>query len=548
MSRKLLSLALALCLTLSLAVIPAAANGTEETLESTSLAFYSSADCGADSYIERNSTVSYYTLPTMGTLWLHSDESIAAKSLSIDGPVETYSLGEDGKTVEIELDKDKFAPTGNNIYTLSLSASVDGESVRININNRTSTSSMSVQVNGEEYVVGFAELSGDPQTIIQGPWVYRGVTGEPNAENAREFFYSPVVSVAKLVKDKDGTQRYEFGGNIPVSVKVTGMEIRPVYSEDENADFGETFSFEEGPTAVLQTSSVSGNRVNLYRKLGYTTTAVLLASVEITAGNETLTGAVALQLMAYRIAEKTVVCEADDTVADINAAIAAAVEKLPGEPGNPYQGTVHVELQGERYEGYIELPADIRTNKGDYEIRFESKSTSGRTTIVGGADMNNSTASFYDIDFVAPSSPPAGETETRALYGGQAWTVDCTLSGYDVAMDDDGHEFCGMSMSDTVFADNGIALRVSLPDQGAMGGIDRSGNAFINNGTAVQILSLGESVMPYYYRISDCSFVNNDVTFDVRHPGTFYFYRNYYGRVKQNAGDMSSAEILAALR
>ena len=52
---------------------------------------------------------------------------------------------------------------------------------------------------------------------------------------------------------------------------------------------------------------------------------------------------------------------------------------------------------------------------------------------------------------------------------------------------------------------------------------------------------------PYYFRVTDNNFVNNDTDFDIQYPGTFYFYRNYYGRVKKNVDDMTSAEILAAL-
>ena len=527
MKRRLFSIFLALALCLSL--LPAAAFAEDEP----ALGFYTAAECGASSYVEPGSTVGYYTLPTIGTLWLRSDGSFNTSQLNND-LVASYSQSDDGRTVEIKLNEDKFK--GNNSYSLNVSS--DGVSVSIYINSGISSSS-SISVSdkkGEEYEVGFADLSGDAQTIIYGTWVYRGVTGEPKPENTREFFYSPIVSAAKVVEDENG-QHYEFGDGLPVSVEVISMEIRPAYSEDTNEDFGETFSFSADPEAVLATSSVSGNQVSLYRKQGYTGTFVLLAAVEVTVDGAKQSGVVSLPLMAYRIEEATVECGEDDDAADISAAIDDVVDNL-----KDHKGTVYVKLKGTRYEGELVLPADMMETKGDYEIRFEADNESGRTAIVGGVNLNNSAASFYDIDFIAPDKAAADGTEARALYGGQAWTDGCTFSGYDVAMDAVGSVTCGMKPNNSVFADNGIAVRVDLDnDTGVSLGGDWTGNAFINNDTAVQILSLSPGMSPYYFRIIDNNFVNNDTDFDIQYPGTFYFYRNYYGRVKKNVDDMTSA-------
>lgn len=64
----------------------------------------------------------------------------------------------------------------------------------------------------------------------------------------------------------------------------------------------------------------------------------------------------------------------------------------------------------------------------------------------------------------------------------------------------------------------------------------------------MQVLGLSNFVSPYYFRMVESNFVDNDVTFDVRCPGTIYLYRNYYGETRKSAASMTSAEILEAIR
>ena len=385
--------------------------------------------------------------------------------------------------------------------------------------------------NGKEYVIGFTLGEGETMTIMQQSsegYYWRDISGEPNLGNPRHKRLDATVAVAEIVSDDSG-EHLEFDG-LPLSVNVLSMELRYV-SGDGSAE-NNPYSF-SGDDDVTQLSAVEGNSAGIYLKQGYATDAQVVANVEVRNNGEVLeTGYVALKLSGYRIHEATVECEEGADADKITAAIQAAVDDSPVD-----RGTIHVVLKGNRYDGIIKIPANIMSEKGDYEIRFESASTTGRTTIVGGVACNNSQVSFYNIDFVAPE----GEEESRAIYDGRSWAVNCTFRGYAVAMDAGEGDINGMGANYSVFYENDTAISSGNLANGL------TGCAFINNDTAVLVPGLMEDLAPFYYRIAENNFVNNSVDFDVQCAGTFYFYRNYYGRVKNNAS-MTSAEILEALR
>ncbi|MBQ3126721.1 MAG: hypothetical protein IJC15_06585, partial [Clostridia bacterium] len=81
-----------------------------------------------------------------------------------------------------------------------------------------------------------------------------------------------------------------------------------------------------------------------------------------------------------------------------------------------------------------------------------------------------------------------------------------------------------------VFINNDIAVRFDLGNSivGAGGDVWKN-NMFLNNGIAVQVLSLNGGTSPYYFRILNSNFINNDTDFDIRSGGTLYLYKNYFG-------------------
>lgn len=401
------------------------------------------------------------------------------------------------------------------------------------------SAALQVTENGRDYVIGFTIGEGETRTIMRHSYdgyYWRDISGKPNPDNPSDKRLDAAVAAAEIVSDNSG-EHYEFD-SLPLSVNVLSMDLRYV-SGDGSAD-DNPYSF-SGDSDVTHLDAVEGNSAEIYLKQGYATDAQVVAKVKVSSnsGEVLETGYVALKLSGYHIYEDTVACEAGASADDITAAIEAAVDEAPSrENSQTSGGTIHVVLEGDRYEGTIQIPADIMKTKGDYEIRFEPASASGRATIVGSVVCNNSQVSFYNMDFIAPED----QEESRAIYDGRSWAVNCTFRGFDVAMDDGEGDINGMGATYSVFYENETAI-ISRGD--LANGL--TGCAFINNGTAVLIPSLRTDVVPFYCRIAENNFVNNDVDFDVRCAGTFYFYRNYYGRVKNNAS-MTSAEILEALR
>ena len=66
---------------------------------------------------------------------------------------------------------------------------------------------------------------------------------------------------------------------------------------------------------------------------------------------------------------------------------------------------------------------------------------------MGGVVCNNSQVSFYNMDFVAPE----GQKESRAIYDGRSWAVNCTFREYAVAMDAGEGDINGMGATYSVF-------------------------------------------------------------------------------------------------
>lgn len=380
-------------------------------------------------------------------------------------------------------------------------------------------------------MIGFTLGEGETMTIMQHSnegYYWRDISGQPNTNNPRDKRLDAAVAAAEIVSDGSG-EHYEFDG-LPLSVNVLSMELRYV-SGDGSAE-NNPYSF-SGEADVTQLRNVDGNSAGVYLKQGYATDAQVVANVEVRNNGEVLeTGYVALKLSGYRIHEATVECEEGADADKITAAIQAAVDDSPVD-----RGTIHVVLKGNRYDGIIKIPANIMSEKGDYEIRFEPAGTTGRATIVGGVVCNNSQVSFYNMDFIAPED----QEESKAIYDGISWAVNCTFRGYAVAMDAGEGDINGMGANYSVFYENDTAISSGNLTNGLTGCV------FINNDTAVLVPGLMEDLAPFYYRIAENNFVNNSVDFDVQCAGTFYFYRNYYGRVKNNAS-MTSAEILEALR
>lgn len=490
--------------------------------------FYSSAYLNEASKISAESHVCYYALPTEGVLWMTSENDFT-QNLSIETDIGEQPVWEkiDSKTVKITLPE----PESNSGYSLHVYDAPNHSALFIS--SMPEGSCIRIQNGSNEYIVGFAFNEGDIVIISEGNWTYADTTtAEPDPANPRRMFRKMTVDVGLRKVDSNGNAYYEVDKTGPVSVKVLSMEVRHLSGD------AETLSFAQEGEQVTRLDEVPDNTAMLYTKNGYAATALVTATVEVTVGGSTQPGTVSVGIDIDRGTNQTHERPANDKTADLNAALAKVAAELP-EDGT---GFVNFILTADEYDGTIVIPQEFVTKK-DYELILQSGTQGTRTKIVGGIDLNGAHALVYSMDFVAPES----SGETRAIYNGCSATIQyCTFQGYDVAIDASANT---INPHSCVFADNVVAVRVDLPEMA----VDSSRNTwtnnnFINNGTAVQVLGLSNFVSPYYFRMVESNFVDNDVTFDVRCPGTIYLYRNYYGETRKSAAAMTSAEILEAIR
>ena len=299
-----------------------------------------------------------------------------------------------------------------------------------------------------------------------------------------------------------------------VSVTVHSLELIPcVNFGDETA-----LSLAEGTTQVTTLTQDLSPTVKLYAKSGCQGAGVLVADVTIEAGGSKDRGVIRL---GYR---QTI--DYNYTISDGTADTAALNAKLQELAAIPVNGsTVHytVELEDNTNYGTIVIP------EGFYDQGRRLYLQGGENTSAQAIDLNG--AYLYGLSGV---DFKAGANTQKAIYNGCCLLVeDCSFVGYHVAMDSTDKGLI-TAYADNLFIDNGIAIRVDV--ENFMENVNTapiSRNTFIDNGIAVQVLSVMDgNLTPYYFRVTDNNMIDNDVDFDVQEEGTFYFYRNYYGKWK----------------
>lgn len=517
-------------------------------LETYGLQLYTSGDLSKESCVEYDkysTEINYYNL-TEPALWLHSDTPLSPENLSVT----TFSLSgddkegtlawtilEDGHTARIDL-KEPESVIG---YSLGVVDHGTGESIEVQITDQPYGNALYVKLGDAEYAAGFIFNNSGFPVICEGREVVgysiQQTTNPESPECGQLLLLENVkVGVARKQRDANGGVYYTFE-NCPVDVRVDSFEIRYIDDADVDAEIENnkhTFSLSQDSEVTSQDNV--GDSVGVFYREGNTARAVLKATVTLMVNDvEIRTGTVGVPMSINPPHEVTpgevlsYIRPEDDTVEALNADMQTIVDGLSDDK-EVLENISDIEfiLTADSYRGTIEIPNAFPT------IRLYGN---GSTTIIGGVDTNGTEVQINTINFIAPKS----DTETRAVYGGgKTKVVSCTFRGYDVALDISQYR----DTSSCVFADNGVAMRINLFSASINNGNKLSDNAFVNNDTAVQVLNLNQNLTPYYFRVNDCNFVNNRVTFDVRTPGTFYFYRNFYGIAP---GDTSN-EIVEALK
>lgn len=294
-----------------------------------------------------------------------------------------------------------------------------------------------------------------------------------------------------------------------VSLTVEKMWIEILDGEKD------TFSWSKTELVTEITGETITDRAQLYAKDGQAAHARLWATVQVKMeGQEP----VACTVSAY--AKFLPLVLGGDKYFESLAELETYLKNAALESGVPY----NFYLKSGKHKGTLTLPKNM-TGKQVYIKGMPN----GSTTIEGSIDLNGSgITEISNISFVAPAG-----SDTKAICNGACgWVMNCSFYNYDVALDSSAAGLIRPA-SGNLFVNNTTAVCVDIANTTTMGilspeGFDR--NTFINNSTAIQVLSLHRAIGPFAYRVTNSNFINNGTDFDLDHAGSYFFYKNYFGK------------------
>ena len=378
----------------------------------------------------------------------------------------------------------------------------------------------------DEYVIGFAEkrADGDVTKICEtSAKIFGHGTIEntsPNVPYQKEV--DIYIAAAKKSADTTGTVIYEVDATVTGSVVINRLWVE-THSGDNT-----TYSW-SGDRLVTELTSVGKDQpVPLYVKEGRNCEATVCAQIAVTVDGQTYEKTVRMNIGLAVIDFSGLNRPENDTVEQLNAFLEELAAQI--NTADSKNEIYNINLGNTTYEGIIHVPAAFVRGHGC--LHFDGATGNGRETVIKGSlDINGAFIErIQNIHFIADES---STSQTKAIFGGGLRDVkNCSFYGYDIALDSsDGL----INASESVFVNNEIAAAVkinnSMDDYDVLPS-DWNNNTFINNGSAVQILSLSKQVSPYYFRIYDSNFINNGTDIDARCGGTLYMYRNYFGQYR----------------
>lgn len=377
------------------------------------------------------------------------------------------------------------------------------------------------QLNGttqsiEGLTIGFAQISESGAVTVN-----LNVLGQGNYKYNGSYGYRTNATLVAAARNDEGG--WTVNEDVTASLQVTEWKIVNINGDPE------TFSWSSGGYVDTLTD-VSARSIPLYVKPGSVAQSMVEAKVTGTIGGETFTTTITGGLYVYFLAGGTFDCSEYDTVEELNAFLQALADSVDPDT---VQGTIYkLKLADATYEGTIILPDEFQ----DYNILHLHGAERGKTVIKGGIDLNTARVEELKyIHFVADDRISSDDQLTRALYGSGIRTMaNCSFYGYDIAVDSSDGVI--NAKGGNVFVNNEMAVLVDLIDavpndkMHNLSADEWFDNTFINNTTAVQILSLHEKVSQFYFRISNSNFINNGTDIDARCGGNLYMYRNYFGQ------------------
>jgi len=397
-----------------------------------------------------------------------------------------------------------------------------------------------------DYTVGFSWYDENSEITLINDENWRcgnGTTGD----ETNTYVHMRTVQIAAGIRkqDEEGHAYYEIDKQGKVDLEIQKVWVEPLFGYDN------LFSLSEDPYMDEKTGYTDSN-IDVYFRKGCPGAAMIWAEVDVTPKNgKTETVQVSTVFFIHKATIIDLKRDTNDTVEKLNDDLQNMANDLI--PGGDY--TVY--LAPIDYEGTIRIPSVFDSDVEGYSLTLQG-AKDGVTVLNGSIDLNQATVScINDISF------HGSDSATRATYGGAFLNMyDCSFEGYDVAVDATGYSATVSARN--VFVNNGIAARLDVGN--ARGGMNMNPwtyNTFINNETAVQMISFNDFISPYYFRVVHSNFINNKTDFDLQAPVTVYMYRNYYGRYLPQQGirptpgkyaadrnngreDLHLAELLAA--
>ena len=373
----------------------------------------------------------------------------------------------------------------------------------------------------DDYAIGFTNYLEDVALIMDGYNTY-GSSSQASQETDYTNYRNLEICAGIKGFDAQGAPYYLVKENAPISVQIKKAWMQNVTGNED------VFSFRADTTCrVIDNFPEGTTGFPVYYRPGQKEAILIFAELEVTYKGETTTMVANCRAFSDVTGWERIVLDEADTVEDINALL----EKLAKIEMTTAYG-YDILLRNKVYEGVIRLPDDFCWSNG-FEVRLHFtgvQEDGGYTVLKGGIDVNGGAIDLENINFRSRAN------DVSALYGGAVLNCfNCTFYGYDIACDaTDGM----ITMTDgNVFVNNTIAARID-------GAKHHSGsnlqpwlkNSFINNETAVQILSFNDHISSFNFRIYDCNFLNNGTDLDVQGEGNVYYYRNYFGHYEKKNG------------
>ena len=423
----------------------------------------------------------------------------------------------DERTLEITIPTDlvtsmysiEVKRNGDNLFGIRVTLSIGG-------GNNTQ---QNYAVYKGDYVIGFARdnANGQITTIHENAGHLWSHGTSPEFADGKYIKAIDIKIAAATKTTENGNTVYTVDQDVTATLKIVELQLETV--------FGDEAVYSLSDKEVVKTLTPSGNSAILYEKNGYAGVTKIYAKISGTANGEPFEAEICTSYFIGLTNIGSSTRPADDTVEKLNAYLVA----LASEIGT--QGVLQtINLAATTYTGTIVIPESLKAPNACLHI-FGASGRGQKTVVEGSIDLNGAhIEEMGHIHFRAAE----GQT-TPALYGSDILKLhSCSFYDYDVALNSKEGL---LNIYQNVFVNNGVAARVELEKvDNKLSSADWRNNTFINNETAVQIISLCGRISPYFFRVYDSNFINNGTDIDAQCGGTLYMYRNYFGRYKEVDG------------